>query len=399
VTDLQIPWQDDVFHADPYPFWHELRLKDPRHIDPRTGVLYLTRYDDVTGCLRHPDLGAGRDRLLAGYREWLGEGKHMDYLSGRLTNFDPPDHERVRSAVAGVFTPRRVSELRSYVEGLANELLDAHAQEEVFDVLEAVAHPLPSLVICELLGIPDADRAKFDMWTQDIAAIVGGSRDATALDKGKAAVEEEWTFVESLVAICRSSPNDHLLSALVWCHDVDGTITHGELISTVIFLFSAGHQTTRDLLGCGLLGLLKHRSEYEALVSDPGLAPDAVAECLRYDSSIPFAVRRALRDTTLGGVDVTAGTQVMLVLGAANRDPERFVDPDRFCIGRPDNRPLSFGGGIHYCLGAALARLEIEVLLRTLTRRFPAMLLAEEEIVWRPTLGFRGPRQVLISTG
>jgi cytochrome P450 len=377
---------------------HRLRSIDPVH-RAGDGSVVLTRYRDVVEALRDPSFGAGRDVLLQVLRDRLGDGAAFAYVSRRLSNYDPPDHTRLRGLVSRAFTPRRIDALRPYIERTVDKLLSGHEPGDTFDVIAAVAHPLPSLVICELLGVPDADRDAFDRWTAAIAFLVAPSVAPDRLAAGEAAVTEEWACIEQLIERCRRQPGDDLLSALVAIEgDGDARLDIAELVATVIFLFSAGHQTTRDLIGNGMLALLANPNTWRALGEEPHSAPAAVEECLRFDPPVNFVYRRALCDTKIAGHAIGTGETVVPVLVAANRDPARYAQPDSFDPTRPDNRPVTFGGGIHHCLGAALARIEAEIILQRLSSQFPRSTLANTSIEWRQTIIFRGPEAVLIAT-
>jgi cytochrome P450 len=214
---------------------------------------------------------------------------------------------------------------------------------------------------------------------------------------GEAAAGAFMEYVRALVEERRSAPGDDLLSALIAAEDAGDRLAEEELVATVVFLFSAGHQTTRDLIANGLLGLLRHPDQWTRLLDDQSLVPAAVEECLRYDPPVTMFPRRALEDTTIGGIAIAAGEQVYVSISAANRDPARFLDPDRFDLSREDNEHVAFGGGIHYCLGAALARAEAQIVLGTLLRRYPHLELADPTIEWRDTLTFRGPATLYVA--
>jgi cytochrome P450 len=204
-------------------------------------------------------------------------------------------------------------------------------------------------------------------------------------------------YVKALAKERRTALGGDLLSALIGAEENGERLTEEELAATVVFLFSAGHSTTRDLVSSGLLALLRYPDQWQRLIRDPSLVPAAIEECLRYDSPIAMLPRRALEETTIGGVRIAAGEQLFVSISAANRDPARFADPDHFEVGRPDNEHLAFGGGIHYCLGAALARTEAQIIFHTLLRRYPDLELAQDEIQWRETISFRGPLALRVS--
>ena len=265
------------------------------------------------------------------------------------------------------------------------------------DVIAALAHPLPSLVICEMLGVPKADRPQFSAWTGDIAFLIAPVIAPERLSVAEAAAAAFMDYVRALVRERRGTPGDDLLSALIAAEESGDHLTEDELVATVVFLFSAGHQTTRDLVGNGLLALLRHPQQWQRLGANPSLLPAAVEESLRYDPPVTMTSRRALEQTTIGEIAIAADDRVVVSLSAANRDPARFPDPDRFDLERPNNEPLAFGGGIHDCLGAGLARIEAQIIFGTLLRRYPRLQLAEENIQWRDTFLFRGPVALHVS--
>jgi hypothetical protein len=387
---------DPAFIADPFPVLHRLRREDPVHRS-ELGFWILTRYDDVATTLRDRRFGAAFDPNEA--RARMGEQAAFAYVSRRLHNYDPPDHTRLRSLVTKAFTAKRVETMRPHIEELANELLDQVKGERRVDVVGALAHPLPSLVICEMLGVPKDDRPRFSAWTEDIAFLIGPLIEPDRLEAGERAAGEFMDYVRVLVAERRKAPSDDLLSALIGAGEDGDRLSVDELVATVVFLFSAGHQTTRDLTGNGLLALLPHSEQTDRLVAEPDLLLEAVEECLRYDPSVTLTARRALEEVSIRGRKISAGDHVILSISAANRDPAIFSDPDRFDIERRFKEHLTFGGGIHYCLGATLARLELQIIFGCLLRRYPGLRLADEPVRWRQTATFRGPLAVEVVLG
>jgi cytochrome P450 len=376
------------FVANPYPFLHRLREQDPVHRSPQ-GFWVLTRYDDVAAVQRNSRLfGAGNMREYL--RSRLGDGAAFAYVSRRLNLMDPPAHTRLRSLVTRAFTARRVEAMRPHIQALADTLLAA-VDGTCMDVIAALAHPLPSLVICEMLGVPEADRPQMSIWTGDIQLVLAPVSTPEQLAMGEKAAAEFMAYIRTLAKERRGTLGDDLLSALLVAEEDGGRLTDDELVATVLFLFSAGHSTTRDLIANGLLALLHHPDQWRRLVLDPALLPAAINECLRYDSPVTLFPRTALADTTIQDTPIAAGEPVFVSISAANRDPARFANPDTFDIDRPNNEHLAFGGGIHYCLGAGLARTEAEIIFSTLLRRYPHLELTEEPSEWRPTFSFRGP--------
>lgn len=374
--------------ANPWPTYHHMRQTDPVHRGE--SAWWLFRYADCQHVLRSPEFGRVQDTFRALYGQSLGEGPALDYVVTRLTYLDRQDHARIRGTFAKSFSPRRIEELRPFIERVATDLLDKVDPTEPFDVLEALAHPVPSLVICELLGIPEADRSLFDGWTQRIAHLISPQVTDDQRADATDALAEEWEMMEALVDERLRNPGDDLLSALV--HDA-GVDRH-ELISNTIFLFSAGHQTTRDSVGSGLVAMLEDRQQFEILVNDPARAADAAEETLRFDPPVLQSWEIALEDTAIAGVPIAAGDAVNPLLAAANRDPAQFPDPDRFDLDRRDSSALAFSFGHHHCLGAALARMELTILFRSLAQRYPTLTLATDQIEWRETVVFRGPVEV-----
>jgi len=382
-------WFDPAMRVDPYPTLARFRARCPVQ---RTELgWWLLGHAEASLAARDGRFNRDHEAFRASHRRTLGDGPAFEYVTRRLTYYGPPDHQRLRGTVSRAFTHSRIKAMRPYVERLAGELFDRVAGEPTFDIVEHVAHRLPSLVICEMLGVPEAERAHFDQWTQRIAHLISPELSAEQFEVGTAAVIEEWACIEELVEERRRTPGDDLLTALLQAEEEGQRLTREELVANVIFLFSAGHQTTRDTFAMGLLALLRHPDQYATLVADPSLAAVATEECLRYDAPVSLALQQALVDVELAGEAISAGDMVMLVLPAANRDPRRFEEPDRFWIERPDNHHLAFSGGPHLCLGAPLARLEVSVLLEAVARRFPHLELASEELTWRDSSVFRGP--------
>lgn len=324
-------------------------------------------------------------------------GTRLRYLTRRLSRYDPPDHTRLRSLLSWPFTPSRMKALRDHVADITNGLLDQVRDRPTFDFVEAIAHPLPSLVICELIGIPEQDRAAQGSWTPAIQRAMASPSLAAHREEGEVAAAAQWAYLEGLAEERRKEPRDDLLSALIFAEEQGQRLSRDELIATLTFLFSADHSTTRDLLGSGLVAMLTDRDQFAKLVAAPSLAAAAVEESLRFESPITMLRRRAVADTVVANTSIRAGEHVVAVLLAANRDPDRFDEPDRFDIDRRDNKAVSFGGGIHFCVGAALARMEAEVVFHALATSSSDLALADGRIEWRDTPVFRGPVAVNVA--
>jgi hypothetical protein len=391
------------FRANPYPLWHRLRSEDPVHQDPM-GMWLLTRYADVEPALRDPRFSNDR-QLFQSRRRMLEErgASSLEETFGRsMISVDPPDHTRLRKLVNKGFTPRRVEGLRPRIGEIVDELLSAVEPAGGMDLIADFAYPLPVTIICELLGVPLADRARVRSWSRamiDVDDFVDPSPEY--IEGLKRSTDELHDYLGDLVRRRRAEPADDLISDLVKVRDgtVPGAaqLSDHELLGTAVLLLIAGHETTINLIGNGTLALLRHPDQLGLLRDDPSLARSAVEELLRHDSPVQLTARVLLEEVEIGGRRLPAGSEVMPVLAAANRDPERFADPDRLDITRPDNRHLSFGGGIHFCLGAPLARLEGEVALRALVQRLPRLSLATAEPRWRPNTFLHGLESLPVS--
>ncbi|MFF7365776.1 cytochrome P450 [Streptomyces sp. NPDC008125] len=367
---------------DPYPVYARMRRDDPVHRSPQ-GIWYLTRHTDVETALGDLRLSNDRDRMTRAYSSLGGDLKALSRLTERLgrvmSNTDPPDHARLRKLANKAFTARRVEALRDGVQRIVDRLIDeAVAAGPAMELIEAVASPLPMSVVCELFGIPDEDRPQVKTWFSRFGRL---SED---IDKSEAAIDAYEEYLAGLIRQRRREPGDDLISALVATQNKDDRLTDSELLSTCFVLITAGDETTTHLIGNGMLALLRHPDQLARLRADPDLIRGAVEELARYDTVTQAIVRVVAEDLEIGGRTLREGELVYLFLGATNRDPERFEDPDRLDLSRPGNRHLSFGHGPHFCLGGPLAKLQAEVAIGTLARRLPGLRLADgAALEWR----------------
>ncbi|MBZ9645506.1 cytochrome P450 [Streptomyces sp. PSKA30] len=394
-----LPYADPAFVADPFPFYRQLREDGPvRHAVIAGGLeaWLVTRYEDGLAALSDPRLSsdvreASDPRLL----QQLPATERESMLRTML-RADPPEHTRLRRLVSRAFTARKVAELRPRVQEITDRLLDAVAPAGAADLVEDFALPLPVTVISELLGVPTADRHDFQRWTDDM--ILRGTE-----PPDPAVVNEAWqhmrSYLTELLAAKRARPQEDLLSALITARDEEQRLDEDELIAMAFLLLVAGYITTVNLIGGGIAALLAHPGQLRMLRDDPALLPDAIEEFLRYDGPVnPGIARFAREDVTIGGVTIPGGATVLIASAIADRDPARFPDPDRLDITRRDNAHLAFGHGLHYCLGAPLARLEGQVAIGTTLRRLPDLALAVPpgELRWRPG-GLRGPEHLPVT--
>jgi cytochrome P450 len=304
---------------------------------------------------------------------------------------DPPDHTRLRGLVSQAFTAKMVERMRPHVETIVEDLLDRAAAAGSMDVVRDFAYPLPATVILDMLGLPQEDRDRFKAWSVEFAAILGNAHLDEDVDRrGQQGTLEAIAHFRVECDRLRGRPADGLFSAMVLAEEDGQRLTVEELVANALFLLAAGHETTTNLIGSSVLALLRHPGEFQRLHEEPGLAAGAVEELLRYDSPIQMTTRIASEDIEVAGRRLPKGTLVGLMIGAANRDPDRFDDPDRLDITRPDNRHLALSRGLHFCLGSSLAKLEGSIAVAAVARRFPGLRLAPEGVQWQPNFAFRG---------
>ena len=379
---------DPANRPDPYPLY--ARLRETPIAPLADGYYAVSNYADVAALLHDPRMSKDQRKtdlpLTAAQRL---EPRPFLFL-------DPPEHDRLRRLVMHQFTPARVDALHDRVIALVDGLLDAHRDQSRIDVVDDLAYPLPVTVICELLGVPREDESRFHTWADTLAHSIdpdpGQKTDQAALFAGM----ELRDYMQQLVAERRAHPRDDLLSGLAAGEDPAGRMDDANLVVTMILLLIAGHETTVNLIANGALTLLRNPAELERLRNDPKRAPVVVEEVLRFEPPVQFITRFALADIEIGGVTIPRGSGIRLMLAAANRDPARFANPDRFDSDRPDNEHLGFSGGIHYCVGAPLARIEGHVALVALARRLVNPRLVEDPPPYRPNAVLRGPRHLLV---
>ena len=385
------------FNADPYPFYHRLREADPVHQSP-LGFWVLTRYDDCVMVLRDPRFGrAGFEGLLESV---YGNTVEQARLPTSMLFRDPPDHTRLRGLVSRAFTPRVVEGLRPRIQQIADGLLDRVQGAGRMEVISDLAYPLPVTVISEMLGVPEEDRERIKQWSADIARsldAIGLPTDPEIVDRGRTGRRAIGDYFRSLIPDRKKRPRGDLLSLLIEAEEQGDKLSEGELLATCVLLYIAGHETTVNLIGNGLLALLRHPKELERLRDKPALIQSAVEELLRYDGPVQRTARITNADVELGEHKIPKGSMVVPVIGAANRDPAHFPDPDRLDVSRPDNRHIAFGFGIHFCLGAPLARLEGQITLGTLLHRMPQLALSTERPEWRESQVLRGLKALPVS--
>ena len=389
--------------ANPYPLYHRLRASDPVNWNDRAQSWVLTRYDDVRFALQYdPRLTAER---LTPLLDQLPEEVRADVQALRellatwMQYYDPPEHTRLRTLVHKAFTPRSVARLHGRIERIVDELLDAAVDGGRMELIGQFAYPLPAIVVAELLGVPPEDRDRFKRWGDDIAEFLEGVGEnyPAITRRANRSVIALTEYLGGLFAERRREPREDLISALVQVSDGGDRFSEAELFGMCSFMLEAGHESTTGLIGNGLLALLRHPDQMDRLRHDPSLIQSAVEELLRYDSSIQRISRVAVRDFELRGKRIAKGARIWAMIGAANRDPAQFPDPDRLDLARENNRHVAFGYGIHHCVGAPLARLEAQIAFAALLRRLPNLRLLEQAPEWQQGVSLRALKSLRVA--
>jgi pimeloyl-[acyl-carrier protein] synthase len=377
--------------ANPYPLFHELRAKQPVYWDPFLHSWVVTRYADVVTVLH--DFSASRTPTpehLA--RIGLGDlAPVASVMVKQMLFLDPPAHTRIRRLASFAFTPQRVAVLRDHIRDVVKGLVDSAVRRGWTDMIADLAEPLPYIITAEMLGVPVKDAPQLKSWSQDFAEMLGNfQHNPDRVAKVRRSVDEMVKYFDSAVQKIKRQPREGLIYSFLTAGTEGDRFTEEEIIANTIVTMVGGQETTTNLIGNGVLTLLRHPQELAKLRADLSQVPSAVEEMLRYEAPSQHTARLAPEDVELGGMKIAQRQAVIAVMAAANRDPERFPDPDRFDIGRADNRHLSFGWAAHFCFGAALARIEAQVAFEELLLRCPRWELYQDPLVWRTNLGLRG---------
>jgi cytochrome P450 len=381
--------------ADPFPFFADLRRDDPVHWSERYRAWFLLRFDDVWESLRDPRFSSDRIRPI--YETKLNDeqrrerGPTFDILQHWMVFNDPPQHTRLRRLVSHAFTPRAVEKLRPRVDSLVTELIEGMRPKGRADLIRDFAYPIPAVIIAEMLGAPPEDRDRFKAWSDDIMILVFGAEGvAERRQRAQDGLLQLAEYLGDLVRKFRADPADNLITTLVHAKENDDSLTDEEIVATCTLLLFGGHETTTNLIGNGTLALLRNPDQKADLVDHPELLASAVEELLRFDGPSKMEVRRAAADIELRGKTIHEGDHVYLIQSSANRDANEFPDPDRLDLRRESNRHLGFGFGLHYCLGASVARLEGSIAIDQVIRCLPSLRPAADPEHWHPTLISRG---------
>jgi pimeloyl-[acyl-carrier protein] synthase len=378
--------------ANPYPLYQRLRTEDPVHWDPFLHAWVVTRYADVVDVLHHFSANRTPTPEQLSELNLAALNPIAAVMVRQMLFLDPPDHTRLRALASAAFTPRRVEQLRSHIQDVMDTLLDTVTGKGRMDVIEDFAAPAPAIVTAELLGVPAADHMQLKTWSQDFAEMLGNfQHNPDRYPRVLRSVENLSSYFRKAMQEQQTRPREGLIRAMMEA-EIDGvSLSEEEIIANLIVTMVGGQETTTNLIGNGLLTLLRHPDEMERLGTDSSLIESAVEELLRYESPSQHTARLAPEDVELGGKPIRKRQAVIAVMGAGNRDPDRFEAPDRLDLTRKDNRHLAFGWAAHFCFGAALARLEGQIAFETLLKRLPGLKLdARAPLVWRHNLGLRG---------
>jgi cytochrome P450 len=378
--------------ANPYPLYHKLRSDDPVHWDSFLHAWVVTRYADVVHVLYHFSANRTPTPEQLSTMGLSALSPIAQVMVRQMLFMDPPDHTRLRTLASAAFTPRRVELLRSHIQEIMDGLLDAVVSKGRMDVIADFASPAPAIVTAEMLGVPVADQEQLKDWSSDFAEMLGNfQHNPDRFPRVLRSVESMCSYFRSAMREQRVHPREGLVQAMMAAEVEGAKLTEEEIIANLIVTMVGGQETTTNLIGNGVLTLLRNPAEMERLKKDSSLIPSAVEELLRYESPSQHTARLAPADVEMGGKQIRKRQAVIAVMGAANRDPERFSEPDRLDIGRQDNRHLAFGWAAHFCFGAALARLEGQIAFETLLRRLPKLALdTTTPLEWRHNLGLRG---------
>ena len=377
--------------ANPYPLFHQLRNEDPVHWDPFLHAWVVTRYEDVVNVLHHysADRTPTPEHLA---KIGLAELAPIALVMVKQMLFlDPPTHTRIRRLASYAFTPGRVAVLRNHIRDIMKDLIESVVPRGQIDVIADLAEPLPYTITAEMLGVSIEDAPQLKAWSQDFAEMLGNfQHNPDRVPRVRRSVEEMTKYFQSAIRQIRRDPRPGLIHSFLTAESEGDRYTEEEVIANTIVTMVGGQETTTNLIGNGVLTLLRHREEFERLKADFSLIPSAVEEMLRYEPPSQHTARLAPADVELRGKRILKRQAVIAVMAAGNRDPERFPEPDRFNITRQDNRHLSFGWAAHFCFGAALARIEGQVAFEQMLRYLPNLRLQPEPLVWRTNLGLRG---------
>ena len=387
--------------ANPHPYFHALRTQEPVYWNEKYRAWFIHRYDDVLEALR--DTRFASSRIKPAFERLTLEQQEerlptYDILMEWLVFRDPPDHTRLRKLVSRAFTPRAVESWRVRAQQIVEEMIDKIDDHSSIDLIQDFAYPIPAVVIAEIMGVPPADRDLFKEWSDSVMILVFGARGMEdRRTKAQHGLSELAAYLGDLVSHHRKHPTENIISDLIAAQEGDDRLSDHEIVANLVLFLFGGHETTTNLIGNGTKVLLEHPEQLKKLKKNPDLIKGAIEEILRFEGPSKMEVRTMTAEVNMRGKTLNAGDMVYLVQHAANRDPEQFDNPDSFDITRNPNNHIGFGFGIHFCLGAALARLEGSIAIEALIKSFPNLVLGNEPPVWVPTMLSRGMEHLAIT--
>ncbi|BAZ51605.1 cytochrome P450 like protein [Nostoc sp. NIES-4103] len=391
------------FRTNPYPIYHRLRLEEPVHKSFVGGDWVLTRYADIKAVLRSNRIRShDQPELLKEKNQYLqNQGRNLNNLA-QISNkilfyMNPPDHHRLRSLVVKAFSPLVVERMRPHIQKIVDELLEQVKNQGHMDIIADIAGPLPVIVIGKMLGIPIEAQQQLHQWSHVLSRILDSLVSLEEYEILNQVIAEFQDYLRGLIIEREKQPQEDLISALIAAREESDKLSQEELLAICILLFATGEETTVNTIGNGMLALLHHPEQMQQLKREPTMIQSAVEEILRYDSPVQLTARVAIDNLEIGNQTIPAGEKLILCLGAANRDPEQFPNPDEFNIKRYQDSHLAFGDGIHYCLGAALARVQAQIAINTLLQEFSDLQLASDNLEWRKNIALRGLKTLPIT--
>ena len=404
MISLQYDENDPETISNPYPLYDQLRSHDPVHWSEANNFWLLTRYSDVASVIRDDRVSSDRFRAISSDLPAEAQEQFAPFInmvSAWMLMSDAPAHTRLRGLVNKAFTPRMIDNIRARIQELVDGMLDAVQDDGRFDLISALANPLPGIVIAEMLGVPAEDQPQFKKWSDDIAiGLTGNDTTGSRAERyliGQKSFLELSDYFKPVVERLRSQPEDNLLSAMVQAEESGDTLSQEELFANCVLLMFAGQETTTNLIGNGILALLNFPDQMEMLRNDPSLMVSATEELLRYDSPVQKLGRLAIEDIEVDGKKIAKGDEIVFCYAAANRDPEEFQFPNQLDLSRTNNRHMAFAHGTHYCLGAALARLEGQISINAVVQRMPNLRLESDDLEWNPSAILRGLKSLPVS--
>jgi pimeloyl-[acyl-carrier protein] synthase len=384
------------FYLNPYLIYHQLQAEDPVHLSSM-GAWVITGYADVAKALRDPRLSSKPSEISSYSQRQEGNSLVASFISDILFFRDPPDHTRLRRLIGKVFNTRIVEEMRPRIQQIVNELINRIEEKDDLDIIADFAKPLPVTVISHILGIPPEDRYKLKQWSHWLGYIFDPMKASNVSQQLTQSIVEFREYLTQLIAKRRQKPEQDLITALIQARDEHDKLSEEELLVTCMLLFASGEETTVNLIGNGVISLLRHPDQLAKLRQNPSLIQSAVEEFLRYESPLQISGRTAIEDIEIGGKLIKKGPPVFLILGAANRDPAQFHNPDQLDITRTNNDHFAFGDGIHYCMGSALARTQGQIAISALVQKLPNLQLQTNNLEWRENVFLRGLKTLPVS--